>query len=205
MNAALALELFGYLGSFLVLVSMLMTSVVRLRVINLIGSAIFATYAILIHSFPTALLNGCLVGVNIYHLLKLRRSTGRSYTIQPLGAGEGFSAWFVGKYLEDIQRYFPDFKPEHVADRDGFAVFYEDQAAGLLLGARQDDSLDVLLDYSAPGFRDCSVGQFLYEQLPAYGVTSLSCQTDSPEHVEYLEKMGFTAQTSGCYTKQLKG
>ena len=50
MNQALALELFGYLGSFLVLISMLMTSVVRLRIINLIGSAIFAAYAILIRS-----------------------------------------------------------------------------------------------------------------------------------------------------------
>ena len=59
MSASLALELFGYLGSVLVLVSMLMTSVVRLRIINLIGSAIFATYAILIRSYPTALLNGC--------------------------------------------------------------------------------------------------------------------------------------------------
>ena len=41
MNGALALELFGYLGSLLILVSMLMTSVVKLRIINLIGSAIF--------------------------------------------------------------------------------------------------------------------------------------------------------------------
>ena len=47
MKAAMALELVGYLGSFLVLVSMLMTSVVRLRVINLIGSAVFTVYAIL--------------------------------------------------------------------------------------------------------------------------------------------------------------
>ena len=44
MNSAMALELVGYLGSVLVLISMLMTSVVRLRVINLIGSAIFAAY-----------------------------------------------------------------------------------------------------------------------------------------------------------------
>ena len=84
MSKELAFELFGYLGSVLVLVSMLMTSVVRLRVINLIGSAIFAAYAILIRSYPTALLNGCLVGVNIYQLLRLRRSAGKSYEIQPL-------------------------------------------------------------------------------------------------------------------------
>ena len=38
MDTATIIELIGYLGSVLVLVSMLMTSVVRLRVINLIGS-----------------------------------------------------------------------------------------------------------------------------------------------------------------------
>ena len=35
------IELVGYLGSALVVVSMLMTSVVKLRVVNTIGSAIF--------------------------------------------------------------------------------------------------------------------------------------------------------------------
>ena len=108
MNQALALELFGYLGSFLVLISMLMTSVVRLRVINLIGSAIFAAYAILIRSYPTALLNGCLVLINLYHLLRLRQNSGlgNSYEFQPLGSGEGLTAWFLRKYGEDIRHYF---------------------------------------------------------------------------------------------------
>ena len=79
MNQALALELFGYLGSFLVLISMLMTSVVRLRIINLIGSAVFAAYAILIRSYPTALLNGCLVLINLYHLLNHLNLFGGGY------------------------------------------------------------------------------------------------------------------------------
>ena len=66
------IELIGYLGSALVVVSMLMSSVVKLRVINTIGSGIFAAYALMIHSYPTALMNICLVGINIYNLLKLR-------------------------------------------------------------------------------------------------------------------------------------
>ena len=39
------IELIGYLGSALVVASMLMSSVVKLRVINTIGSGIFAAYA----------------------------------------------------------------------------------------------------------------------------------------------------------------
>ena len=66
-------ELIGYLGSVLVVVSMLMSSVVKLRVINTIGSGIFAGYALLIHSYPTALMNACLVGINLYNLVRLRQ------------------------------------------------------------------------------------------------------------------------------------
>ena len=203
MSGAQALELFGYLGSFLVLVSMLMTSVVKLRVINLIGSAIFATYAILIRSFPTALLNGCLVGVNLYHLLRIRHATARNYQIQTLGAGEGFADWFVRQYQEDIILFFPDTNPALVKKLGGFAVFYENQAAGILLGERKENSFEVCLDYTPPAFRDCSVGAFLYSQLPHYGIVCLSSTADCPEHEKYLREMGFMQQDSRTYVKRL--
>ena len=174
MNAAMALELVGYLGSVLVLISMLMTSVVRLRVINLIGSAVFTAYAILIRSYPTAFLNGCLVGVNIYQLLRLRRAAGKSYEIQAVGPGEGFAAWFLERYRDDIARYFPAVDLERAKRAEGFAVFYDDQAAGILLGEREGELFRILLDYTTPSFRDCSVGEFLYASVPDCGVKRLS-------------------------------
>ncbi len=64
-NAKFLIEAFGYLGSFLVLVSMLMTSVMKLRIINTIGSTIFTIYALIIHSYPTAFMNFCLILINL--------------------------------------------------------------------------------------------------------------------------------------------
>ena len=40
MDAKMLLEIWGYIGSILVVVSMLMSSIVKLRVINTIGSVI---------------------------------------------------------------------------------------------------------------------------------------------------------------------
>ena len=40
-------------GSILVIISMLMSSVIKLRIINSIGCSVFAVYAIIIHSYPT--------------------------------------------------------------------------------------------------------------------------------------------------------
>ena len=203
MNSAMALELVGYLGSVLVLISMLMTSVVRLRVINLIGSAVFTTYAILIRSYPTAFLNGCLVGVNIYQLLRLSRSAGKSYDFRPVGGGESFPAWFLERYRDDIARYFPAVDLERAKRAEGYAVFYDDQAAGVLLGQRNGENFEILLDYSTPSFRDCSLGAYLYGVLPGCGVARLSCDADTPAHVAYMEKMGFVRREDGSYVKEL--
>ena len=67
MDIKLIIEVIGYIGSALVLVSFLMTSVVKLRMINLIGCVVFAGYALAIRSYPTAIMNICLAGINIFH------------------------------------------------------------------------------------------------------------------------------------------
>ena len=64
MTKEMIIEAVGYLGSFLVLVSFLMTSVVKLRIVNTIGSLIFMIYALIIKSYPTAVMNACLVLIN---------------------------------------------------------------------------------------------------------------------------------------------
>ena len=74
MDVSIMIELFGYLGSTLVVVSMLMASVVKLRVINMIGSIISGTYALIIGSFPLALMNFCLIVINAYNLIRLLKS-----------------------------------------------------------------------------------------------------------------------------------
>src|SRR5689334_11549885 len=64
-------ELIGYAGSVLVAVSLMMHSVFRLRVINLIGALFFVIYGFLIHAVPVVLLNGLIVLVNIYYLVQM--------------------------------------------------------------------------------------------------------------------------------------
>ncbi len=203
MNWALFYEIVGYFGSVLVLVSMLMTSVVRLRTVNLIGSAVFTVYALLIHSYPTAFLNACLVGINVYQLLKLRRRTKEDYEIQRLTGCDGFAEWFTEKYGRDMKAYFPDVTAEQIRQSEGFAVLMDDCTAGVFLGTRRGDSFDVLLDYTTPTFRDCSVGRFIYEKLPSYGITRLRCASASPAHAAYLAKMGFAPKEDGVYVKML--
>ena len=73
MSNHMLIELVGYISSILVLIAFLMSSVVKLRIVNSIGSFMFAVYALLIQSYPTALMNLCLVGINIYYLVRLKK------------------------------------------------------------------------------------------------------------------------------------
>ena len=96
------IEMIGYLGSALVVVSMLMSSVVKLRVINTIGSGIFAAYALMIHSYPTALMNGFLIGINVYNLIKLSRKD-KSYDLVDGVEDDGLLRYLLDYYREDIR------------------------------------------------------------------------------------------------------
>ena len=67
------LEIFGYVGMALVLVSMMMTSVKRLRILNMSGALICAAYGILTNTWPTALLNIGLLIIQMVQLILLYR------------------------------------------------------------------------------------------------------------------------------------
>ena len=67
------LEAFGYVGMALVLVSMMMTSLKWLRVLNMSGAIICAIYGIMTNTWPTALLNIGLLIVQMVQLYRLHR------------------------------------------------------------------------------------------------------------------------------------
>ena len=62
-------EIFGYLGTLLVFVSMTMSSLKKLRIFNLSGSVITVIYSVIISAYPIVFLNLGLSFVNLFKLL----------------------------------------------------------------------------------------------------------------------------------------
>ena len=197
------IELFGYLGSTLVVVSMLMSSVVKLRVINTIGSIISGTYALIIHSYPLALMNICLIVINCYNLAKLLKSE-QQYDLVRVNADDGFLSYFIARYKEDIQNFFQGQDLAPSASNAAYIVCCGEAPAGLLLGnISENGTLDIAVDYTTPTYRDCSVGKYLYARLPEDGIRKLVYSGKSEKHIEYLLKMGFVSE-NGVYKKTLE-
>ena len=57
MNTETLIQAIGYFSTVLILISFLMTSVVKLRLLNLAGSIVFVIFAFLTKSYPTAIMN----------------------------------------------------------------------------------------------------------------------------------------------------
>lgn len=73
MNGDLFLELFGYLGTALVLISFLMHDIKWLRAVNMAGGTISLIYAICVNTMPVVVLNGSLILINGVQLARILR------------------------------------------------------------------------------------------------------------------------------------
>ena len=63
-------EVFGYIGTGLVILSMTMTSVTKLRIVNICGAVISAIYGAYHATWPVVALNVCLTAINCFHLVR---------------------------------------------------------------------------------------------------------------------------------------
>ena len=199
MNPSTIIEIVGYVGSALVLISFLMSSVIKLRIVNLIGSLIFAIYALIIKSYPTAIMNICLVCINLYYLWKLRHKDP-GYRMLSMQPGETYVQDFLQSFKDDIAHFFPDRDTKAMDANRVYMVFHGSEPAGIMIGREEDGILNVELDYSTPAYRDCSVGKFLFENMERPML--LRYVKAEETHISYLRKIGFT-EKDGIWEKQL--
>ena len=194
-SIVMLIECIGYLGSVLVVVSMLMSSVVKLRVINTVGSCISGTYALVIHSYPLALMNLCLIVINFYNLAKLLKSE-QHYDLISGRTDDAYFTYFLNHYKNDILHFFPeaDSTLTNLAALGNthtvFIICCDTVPAGILLGTLlENGTFAITVDYTTPMYRDCSAGRFLYARLPENGIRTLAYMGNSDRHVPYLQKM----------------
>ena len=69
-NPIIFVEIFGYIGTALVIISMMMTSLFKLRVINICGGLISAIYSAYYGAWAVVVMNICLIIINIFHIIR---------------------------------------------------------------------------------------------------------------------------------------
>lgn len=201
MSKEFIIEMIGYLGSLLVLVSFLLTSVVKLRIVNTVGSIIFAVYALIIHSYPTAIMNFCLVAINLYYLWKMTKSE-KVYDLTSVGADDDYLKYLINLYKDDMIKTFPGLNIDLNDIDASYVVSCEGKPVGITLGKKDGDNMDLVLDYTIPQYRDFSVGKYLFSRLPEFGYKTVSYKGSVENHQAYLQGTGFV-ENNGVYVKTL--
>ncbi len=201
------LEILGYIASVLVAVSLMMSSIIKLRWYNLIGALLMSLYGFLLHSYPVGLLNLFIGIVDIYYLFQIY--TRKSYfQLLTLDYHSEYLKYFLEHHCEEIKQFFPNFVFKIKDNQEGFFVLKNAIPAGLFIAEEINDELIIELDYAIPEYRDFQLGKFLYPTLIAkYENTNIKRIKIHPKNKMlsiYLKKIGFKTDDNNEFYFDLK-
>ncbi len=211
------LELIGYLGSALIVISLTRSSVVRLRLWNLAGAAVFCVYAVLIQAWPVVALNVANIGINLWHLARMLRQQDFFELLDLGGNRTRYVERFLAFYAEDIARYIPGFDLGRLEAPSFVFVLRDMQPAALIIYTRPNrETACVELDFVVPRYRDLQCGRYFFEHmapiLAEQGVKRYATRTSSDAHRSYLGQIGFSnragcadACDANCWRRDLPG
>jgi hypothetical protein len=190
-------EVIGYAGSALVILSLLQKSILRLRTIGLAASLTFLVYSVAIQAYPIAVVNVVAAGIHLYYLRKLLRRKSEVFRILRMRPESRYLSHFLEFYKDDIAtRYQPDFNYEPGPNTLVAFLLRDMVPAGLLVATvHGDSSFEILLDYVIPQYRDFKLARWLYsEESGLFDEANCRCawtRVTTPLQQEYFSKMGF--------------
>ena len=195
-------EVIGIIATLLVSASLCMKHIKGLRIINLIGSAIFIVYGVLINSPSILLLNGFAVVVNVYYLLQMKYETTRTDLFDILfvdSLDDDVLRRFVRFHGEDMCRFNPSFNPDlqtgTLVGAECCFILRETLPVSLVAYKRgEDEEITILMDYVIPAFRDFKNAQFFFTNVVnriAGPGSVFFAKGEVKEHAKYLKRIGF--------------
>ncbi len=193
------LEIVGWLGSALLVLSLAQTRVVRFRVLNLVACVVLVGYNAVIGVWPMAAVNLVLTGINAWVLAGLlrRRHDARTYEAVPVGVAEPFLARLLARHDDDLRAIDPGLPADPLAAADhAFLVTTGDDVVGVVLSADggRPDEQRVVLDYVLPPYRDFTPGEFVFRPdgpFAALGTRRVVVERPVPASARYLAAVGF--------------
>lgn len=193
-------EIIGYLASLLVALSLMMSSILKLRVINLAGAVAFTVYGLLIRAYPVAAVNFFISIVDLYYLYEIR-STKEYFTLLEVKHTSEYLNCFLSFYEREIKRFIPNFSYVPSERQFAFFVLRNLLPAGLFIGEMESPSLlCVKLDFVIPGYRDFKIGKFVFfdksEIFKKRGIRKIVSESGVEKHADYLRRMGFVPDVS---------
>jgi hypothetical protein len=188
----LAVEVLGWVGSALLVYSVLQTRILRrrLRAAGDLNAAIAV--------WPMVALNVTLTAINVSYIVRLLRGRhdSRTFAVVEISPNEAYLKHLLHEFDADIQHFNPAFSGDDAAHTDlGFLILTGAEPVGLVLARNAGDrSAQVDLDSVVPRYQGFTLGEFVYRPggpLTARGYRRAIAPPRIQNAGHYLTDVGF--------------
>ena len=162
-----ALDLLGWAGSAVLVLSLLQARVLRFRVINAVGTIPLLVFTALIPVGPMVGMTAVLLAINLWFIAKLLREQHDAATFEVVEAhrDDPFLRHMLTVQADDIARFQPPETWLPVEEREhAFVILRGTELVGVVLLDAEGDVARIRLDYVTPRFRDFTPGEFLWRR-----------------------------------------
>ncbi|PFG44664.1 inner membrane protein [Isoptericola jiangsuensis] len=195
---AVWLEVFGWVGSILVVWSLTQARVLRFRWMNLAGAVVATAYNAVVGVWPFAAMNAAIAVIDVYWLVRLYREAHDAavYQVVEVDPDDAYLRHVLRVHAEDVARSYPSFHPDDGPQgRAAFLVVRGDETVGVVVLHEGDDGeARVELDWVTPRFRDFTPGEFVHRSqdlFAAHGFRRVVVVGATERQHEYLGRVGF--------------
>jgi len=190
------LDLFGWAGSALLIVSLLQARVLRFRVLNLTAGLMLVAFNALIAVWPMVAMNIATSGINVWFIVRMlrERHDEAAFRVLAVRSDDVYLAYVLSVHGADVLRHQPDFTWDGVPreERRPFLVLKGDETVGVVIMRTEGDVARVELDYVTKRYRDFSPGEFVWRESGLLSRLGISRVVTSPTMVDpYYERVGF--------------
>ncbi len=186
------ITIFGYAATVLIAISLMMSSIVKLRLINFFGAASFSIYGLIIGAYPVFILNGFITLIDVYYLIQIF-GTKEYFRVLEVKHDSEYLHHFLNFHKKDIEKFIPSFSFN--LQENGLILFVlrNTVPAGVVYAEHYDEeSLFMKLDFAIPGYRDFKMARYVFPALfKEKNVKKLYSDPGNKKHESYLRKMGF--------------
>lgn len=189
------IEWIGYLASVIVLISLSLSSLIKLRIYNLIGASVFSFYGFYIGSLPVGIMNLAICFFDIYYL-RLLLFKYEKFDFFEVKEDDLFLLKFLSHFEQDISNFFPEFLLSAHKNKYILIALRDMNVAGVFIGTKPNNGIsEITLDYVTPQYRDNKIGKFLLQKFKenylGKEANKLLCRSSNLAHIKYLKKNGF--------------
>ena len=201
------LDVIGWLGSALLVYSVMQARVLRFRVLNLGACVVLIVFNAALEIWPMVAMNVALCLINAWHIRALvgTRHDEASYAVLEVGGQDEYLRHVLRVHEADIRRFQPDLLWDGAADdNQAFIVQRGDETVGVVLLKVTGGVATVLLDYVTPRYRDFSPGRFVWRSSGALAGRGITKVVTSPTMIgAYYQRLGFTPRDDGAFELRL--